>query len=80
MEESEKSIDSVGATLNLPDLTLLPMEEESGERPDSVFISRAEGRKDLKVGKREGEVTCRMRTQVEIWRSQENCERERKEN
>ncbi|KAH0898994.1 hypothetical protein HID58_048562 [Brassica napus] len=54
-EESEESIDSVGATLDLLDLTLLPMEEESGERPDSVFISRAEGRKDLKVGKREGE-------------------------
>ncbi|KAH0906090.1 hypothetical protein HID58_037917 [Brassica napus] len=46
-EESEESKDSVGATLNLLDLTLLPMEEESGERPDSVLISRTGGRNDL---------------------------------
>ncbi|KAH0898491.1 hypothetical protein HID58_048059 [Brassica napus] len=38
-------MDSVGTTLNLLDLTLLPMEEESG--PDSVLISEAEGRKNL---------------------------------
>ncbi|KAH0863454.1 hypothetical protein HID58_080665 [Brassica napus] len=54
-EESEESIDSVEATLDLLDLTLLPMEEESGERPDSVLISRAERKNDLKVGEREEE-------------------------
>ncbi|WZZ69764.1 hypothetical protein YC2023_081134 [Brassica napus] len=79
-EQSKESIDFVGSTLNLLDLTVLPMEEESGERPASVLISGAEGRKNLKVGEREGEVTCGMKTQVEIWRSQEIFKRERKGN
>ncbi|KAG2266227.1 hypothetical protein Bca52824_073306 [Brassica carinata] len=44
-EESEEFIDSVRATASftLLDLTLLPMEEESGERPDSALISETEG-------------------------------------
>ncbi|KAH0867738.1 hypothetical protein HID58_074760 [Brassica napus] len=79
-EESEESMDSVGATLNLLDLTLLPIEEESEERPDSVLISGVKGRKDLKASEKEGEVTCKTRTQVEIWRSREIFERERKGN
>ncbi|KAG2266350.1 hypothetical protein Bca4012_076189 [Brassica carinata] len=51
-EASEESMDSVGATLNLLDLTLLPMEEESGERPDSDLISGTGRRKDLKISER----------------------------
>ncbi|KAL0803548.1 hypothetical protein Bca101_096038 [Brassica carinata] len=41
-EESEESMDTDGATASftLLDLTLLPMEEESGERPDSAFRNR----------------------------------------
>ncbi|CDY36203.1 BnaAnng04490D [Brassica napus] len=44
-KESEESMDSAGTALKLLDLTLLPMEEESG--PNSVPISEAEGRKNL---------------------------------
>ncbi|KAH0910812.1 hypothetical protein HID58_034133 [Brassica napus] len=44
-EESEESMDSAETTLNLLDLTLIPMEEKSG--PNSVPILEAEGRKNL---------------------------------
>ncbi|KAL0678430.1 hypothetical protein Bca4012_006411 [Brassica carinata] len=60
-EELEESMDTNGATASftLLDLTLLPMEEESGERPDSAFISETErvGRKGLKESVR-GERKC----------------------
>ncbi|KAF2611967.1 hypothetical protein F2Q70_00012226 [Brassica cretica] len=43
--------DGATASFTLLDLTLLPMEEESGERPDSAFIPETErvGRMGLKA-------------------------------
>ncbi|KAL0684419.1 hypothetical protein Bca4012_051267 [Brassica carinata] len=60
-EVSEESMDTDRATASFTmlDLTLLPMDEESGERPESAFISETErvGRKGLKASIR-GERKC----------------------